>query len=185
MSRAPRRSQYTPNRTRNVGGRLRACGCPRPDAVDLPEHSAAQDWEQTVRQARAGSWMLGAIWHAIWSWGAIISAACLPAALVAGLLTFPTACACGDALPHEHALFALADHRHASTPGESDHGLMSGNHTGPSMQMMPTSASEMSDAAVISPDPCIVAAPPVTRIATRVIPPTGVVSMPASPPPRP
>jgi hypothetical protein len=36
----------------------------------------------------------------------------LPFSLVAGLLTFPTTCGCGEAWPHDHALFALSGHHH-------------------------------------------------------------------------
>ncbi len=40
----------------------------------------------------------------------------VPLGLTAGLLTFPTVCSCGEPLPHDHALFMLADHHH-----DSDH----------------------------------------------------------------
>jgi len=32
--------------------------------------------------------------------------------IVAGLLTFPTMCACGETLPHDHDLFTLPSHSH-------------------------------------------------------------------------
>lgn len=46
-----------------------------------------------------------------------------PAALVVGLLTFPTICSCGGQTPHSHALFLLSHHDHhaeASTAERQD-----------------------------------------------------------------
>ncbi|MCO5176171.1 MAG: hypothetical protein M9890_04245 [Thermomicrobiales bacterium] len=47
----------------------------------------------------------------------------IPAALVVGLLTFPTICFCGGQTPHSHALFLLSHHDHhaeASAAERSD-----------------------------------------------------------------
>ncbi len=43
----------------------------------------------------------------------------VPATLVAGLMTFPTTCACGSDYPHEHPLFGIAGHRHDDRPTKS------------------------------------------------------------------
>lgn len=40
----------------------------------------------------------------------------LALALVLSLLSFPTSCRCGAALPHEHALFELPGHNHRGQP---------------------------------------------------------------------
>ena len=42
----------------------------------------------------------------------LLLALLVPLGLTAGLLTFPTMCACGEPLPHDHALFTLAGHQH-------------------------------------------------------------------------
>jgi hypothetical protein len=42
----------------------------------------------------------------------LLLALLVPLGLTAGLLTFPTVCACGEPLPHDHALFTLAGHHH-------------------------------------------------------------------------
>jgi hypothetical protein len=42
----------------------------------------------------------------------LLLALLVPLSLTAGLLTFPTMCACGEPLPHDHALFTLAGHHH-------------------------------------------------------------------------
>ena len=47
----------------------------------------------------------------------------LPIALVGGLLTFPTICGCGEALPHDHALYILAGHNHAEDDALRDQDL--------------------------------------------------------------
>jgi hypothetical protein len=58
----------------------------------------------TLTDARAGS---QPVRH-------LVLALLVPLGLTAGLLTFPTVCACGEALPHDHALFTLAGHQHAA-----------------------------------------------------------------------
>jgi hypothetical protein len=51
----------------------------------------------------------------------LLLALLVPLSLTAGLLTFPTVCACGEQLPHDHALFTLAGHQHASAHAEHTH----------------------------------------------------------------
>jgi hypothetical protein len=51
----------------------------------------------------------------------------LPLALVSGLLTFPTTCACGAAQPHSHPLYAVAGHDHQ----------VAGGHHGPDDSDLP------------------------------------------------
>jgi hypothetical protein len=54
------------------------------------------------------------------TWLSACIALMLPFTLVAGLLTFPTSCACGAELPHDHGLFTLHRHDHHDHSAESD-----------------------------------------------------------------
>jgi len=59
-------------------------------------------------------------------------------ALLCGLLTFPTTCQCGDALPHPHVLFLLPNHYHggplaAPAAGHQVHGPLA-TASGPQLQ---------------------------------------------------
>jgi hypothetical protein len=51
----------------------------------------------------------------------------LVVALLLGLLNFPTTCACGVAVPHEHSLFLLHDHHHGHDGDEADSGTPIGS----------------------------------------------------------
>jgi len=67
----------------------------------------------------AGSTVLRDIQQSIRIGTALLYALWLPLSLIVGLLTFPTSCACGDDMSHEHALFSLANHTHLSAPDSS------------------------------------------------------------------
>ena len=43
----------------------------------------------------------------------------IPILLSSGLLLFPTTCACGSSMPHEHALYGLGHHHHTNRPTET------------------------------------------------------------------
>jgi hypothetical protein len=51
----------------------------------------------------------------------IAGSSLVPAFLVVGLLSFPSSCQCGAALPHDHSLFALASHSHVHPPTGGHH----------------------------------------------------------------
>jgi hypothetical protein len=51
----------------------------------------------------------------------LLLALLVPLGLTAGLLTFPTVCACGEPLPHDHALFTLAGHQHDAHDAHDAH----------------------------------------------------------------
>lgn len=60
---------------------------------------------RTVSAIRSGRWTIES--------NATAAGLILALGLVLSLLTFPTACRCGAALPHEHVLFELPGHHHA------------------------------------------------------------------------
>jgi hypothetical protein len=126
----------------------------------------------------------------------IVSASILPLALIAGLLSFPTVCACGAELPHEHALFALAHHTHASTSestsGEQAHdqheehgrAAAEADTTGASLQAPGFSMSGATQAATLSTNIHDAFEQDDARISTDTGVYTGLVTRPESPPPQ-
>lgn len=104
-------------------------------------------------------------------------------ALVAGsLLSFPTRCACGAPLPHEHSLFELQGHWHG--PANSPEDGVSASYDGPSVQG-PSTALGLAVDATATADSWL---KDIDRVASSVSsnehPGTGRNDTPAVPPPR-
>jgi hypothetical protein len=75
----------------------------------------------------------------------------LPLALVSGLLTFPTTCACGAAQPHSHPLYAVAGHDHRDADGHAAAVVVSAESDGAVLAAAGSNAHTESQAVWVTP----------------------------------
>jgi hypothetical protein len=116
--------------------------------------------------------------------GLLSASVALPALLVVGLLSFPSSCACGAVMPHDHSLFVLSAHHHAARHHDARRNAIEAHDSGAAFHTPSTSSVGEPHTLSISPWPSSADEQP-TRVARSAgTSPDGVRVLPATPPPR-